>query len=106
MVEYLFNSSGHWIAFRKGKYVYDVRGKWVGWLPWDDSDVVSVNGSYLGSIVRYDNNHRLYKFLNWRYRGYPGYPGYRGYPGYPGYPGYGGYSPKPPMAEDVDLEKS
>ena len=32
--QYLFNSSGNWIAFRAGKYVFDASGNWLGgqWL--------------------------------------------------------------------------
>lgn len=75
-VQYLFNSSGSWIAFRKGRYVFDSTGKWIGWLPWDDAELVDVNGKYLGTIV---SGKRFYRFLNRPYRGYPGYPGYPGY---------------------------
>ena len=92
--QYLFNSSGNWIAFRKGKYVFDKDGEWIGWLPWQDQDVVGVDGQYLGTIVQ---DNRFYRF-----RDKPN----KGYPGYPGYPGYAGYSSRPPMAEDIEtLEK-
>lgn len=46
-VRYLFDSSGQWIAFAKGKYVYDTRGGWIGWIPWGDNDVVTKTGKYL-----------------------------------------------------------
>ena len=29
-VHYLFNSRGDWIAFRKGKFVFDTDGNWIG----------------------------------------------------------------------------
>ena len=29
-VQYLFNSRGDWIAFRKDKYVFDTDGNWIG----------------------------------------------------------------------------
>ena len=54
MTEFLFNSSGNWIAFRRrrdDKYVFDAHGKWVGWLPWDDANVVDTKGEYLGTII-------------------------------------------------------
>ena len=97
-VQYLYNSSGQWIAFRIGTNVYDNHGKWVGWLPWGDADVVTTRGQYLGTITEGD---RLYHFRGRPYRGYPGYPGYPGYAGYPGYPGFAAYSPRPSGAADV-----
>jgi hypothetical protein len=100
-VEHLFDSSGNFIAFRRGRFVWNAQGRWIGWLPWDDADVVTPKGQYLGTIFP---GRRFYRRLNWLYRGYPGYPGYPGYSGYPGYPGYAGYSPRPPMTEDVPKE--
>ena len=92
-VQYLFDSRGEWVAFRKGKYVFDRNGDWIGWLPWDDDDIVDTHGEYLGTIVR-RSKPRLY-----RMRAHP----YRGYPGYPGYPGYAGPDLPPFGAEDVRL---
>lgn len=97
-VQYLYSSAGRWIAFRQGKYVFDTEGTWVGWLPWDDGQVVDIDGHYLGTIYPGD---RLYRALTLRNRGYPGYPGYPGRPGYPGYPGFPGRSPLPPAAVDL-----
>ena len=93
VVRHLFDSSGSWIAFRKGKYVYNPDGTWIGWLPWNDDDVVDPNGEYLATIV---NKSRLYRFTARPYRGYPGYPGY---------PGFAGHDLPPLGAEDVDLPK-
>jgi hypothetical protein len=101
MSRHLFNSSGEWIAFRNEKFVFDTRGNWVGWLPWDDEEVVDKNGSYLGHIY----GNRLLRRYYTPYRGFPGYPGYPGYPGFPGYPGYAGYAPLPPGTTDVDLDE-
>ena len=42
--QYLFNSRGEWIAFRVDAYIFDTHGKWVGWLPWDPTTVVDVEG--------------------------------------------------------------
>jgi hypothetical protein len=92
-MQYLFDSSGNWIAFRVGRYVYDTNGQWIGWLPWDDVTVITTTGEYLGTIFP---GNRLYRRINEPYRGYPGYPGY---------PGYAGYSPLPPMTSDVVIEK-
>jgi hypothetical protein len=101
-VQHLFNSSGEWIAFRDGKYVFATDGSWIGWLPWDQAEVVDTTGSYLGHI--YGKNRLLRKFSR-AYRGYPEYPGYPGYPGNPGYPGYAGYFKLPNGLTDVDREK-
>lgn len=98
-VGYLFDSRGSWIAFRKGKYVYDRDGNWIGWLPWNDDDVADRNGAYLGTIVK---KKRLYRLAARPYRGYPGYPGSPGYPGYPGHPGRAGDDLPPLGAEDVN----
>ena len=97
-VKHLFDSSGRWIAFQKGSYVFDTSCNWVGWLPWDDVDVVDTNGNYLGTIFP---GHRFYRRTTPLHRGYPGYPGYPGYSGYPGYPGFAGYSPRPPLTDDI-----
>jgi hypothetical protein len=83
--QYLFNSSGEWIAFRQGKYVFDTTGNWIGWLPWDNREVVKITGEYLGTIF---SGNRLYKVFMRPYRGYPGYPG---------------YSPLPLGAQDVEI---
>lgn len=99
-VQHLFDSSGTWIAFRKGKYLYSPKGTWIGWLPWDDEHVVDRAGKYLGHIVL---PNRLLRRLHTPYRGYPGYPGYPGYAGYPGYPGYAGYFRMPAGMTDVKL---
>lgn len=97
-IQYLFNSSGNWLAFRIEKNVFDTTAKWIGWMPWGDDDVVTVKGEYLGTICPQD---RIYHFKSHPYRGYPGYPGYPGFPGFPGYPGFAGYSPLPSGADDV-----
>ncbi|WP_428278154.1 4-fold beta flower protein [Candidatus Palauibacter sp.] len=98
-VQYLYDSYGRWIAFRRGKYVFDTAGKWVGWLPWEDGEVVDVEGEYLGTVFPGD---RLYTVLAHRYRGYPGYPGYPGQPAFPGYPAFAGPSRLPPAAVDIE----
>ncbi len=105
MVQYLFNSSGIWIAFAKGRYVFSQEGSWIGWLPWSDGHVVDASGCYLGSIIEDQHGKsRFYKLLNPPNRGYPGYPGYPGFAGYPGYPGFAGHDPfPPPMAADIQL---
>lgn len=64
-VKYLYNSAGEWICFRIKKNVFDTNGNWIGWLPWDDYDVVTTNGNYLGTIC----GDRIYCFCNKPYRG-------------------------------------
>ena len=80
-IEYLFDRSGNWIAFKIGKYLYNTDSKWVGWFPWDGI-AVDTEGKYLGSIYLED---RLLVDLSIHYVPYPGYPGYPGYRGYCGY---------------------
>lgn len=100
-VEYLFNTSGRWIAFKVGKYLFNTNGEWIGWFPWNGISV-DINGTYLGTI--YDRN-RLLVDLRQPKITYPGYPGYPGHPGYPGYPGYIGYISYIPNTEDVNEER-
>ena len=57
-IQYLYNSSGEWIAFRIGKYMYDTNSEWIGWIPWDDNYVVDINGEYLGTIYPPDRFYR------------------------------------------------
>lgn len=89
--QYLFNSSGEWIAFRVNRFLFNTNGHWIGWLPWNDMEIVDKKGNYLGHIFP---SNRLYK----KY-----YSPYREYPGYPGYPGFTGYSPLPLGAGDIDI---
>jgi hypothetical protein len=91
MTVFLYDTGGHWIAFRTAaddRYLYNKSGQWIGWVPWDDADAVTKQGEYLGTVV----GDRLLRRQSQPYRGYPGYPGYPGYLGYPRYPGYAGYA--------------
>ena len=74
---YLFNSYGRWIGFCLGMNLFDVDTVWRGWFPWDDSaDVMSPNGSYLGTVI----GNRFYSFDHKRpmraafYSAYPAIP--------------------------------
>ncbi|HPM75873.1 MAG TPA: hypothetical protein PK961_02195 [bacterium] len=96
--QYLFDSKGKWIAYRKDRFVFSTRGVWIGWLPWDEPDVLDVDGDYLGTIY---SDNRLVHFNCRPYRGYPGQPGYHGYPGYPGSPGFIGATPLPRGVSDI-----
>lgn len=82
-VQYLFDSEGKWIAFRKGNYLFTPMGTWLGWFPWGDDYAVDPHGDYLGTVYL---DERLYHFKDSEYRGYPGMPDAPGYPGYPGGP--------------------
>lgn len=95
MIQFLYNSSGKWIAFKLDNYLYSSKAKWIGWFPWNDEHAVDKKGKYLGSIFDED---RFYKLNSFPYRGYPGYPGH------PGYPGYGGYKPRPSGTTDFSPE--
>ena len=49
-IQYLYDSSGDWIAVRKEQYIYNTDGDWIGWMPWQDDDVVNTDGEYMGTI--------------------------------------------------------
>lgn len=57
-VHYLFNSSGFWIAYREDRYIFDPSGNWVGWLPFDDGEVINAKGVYLGHVLAGDRFYR------------------------------------------------
>ena len=99
--EYLYDSSGKWIAFKVGKYLFNTSSDWIGWFPWQDI-AVDVEGHYLGTIFL---NNRLLVNLNQPWLPYPGYPGYPGYPEYPGYPGFIGYCGHISNTVDIKEEK-
>ena len=100
-VQYLFNSKGDWIAFRKGKHLFAPRGDWLGWFPWGDDVAVDTYGEYLGTVYL---GKRLYRFDDPKYRGYPGSTPSPGNPGYPGSPGQEDEGWLPAAAEDVRME--
>src|SRR5687767_6994830 len=98
--QYLYNSAGEWIAFREGRYVFSPNGQWIGWMPWDDCHVVTIQGQYLGTIVESD---RLYRYVTRPDIASAPYPGSPSSPGFPGYPGRQHPAPLPPEAQDVVL---
>lgn len=98
--EFLFNSSGEMLGFRVDRLVFDADGNWIGWLPWDDFEIVDKDGEYIGHIYP---GHRLYRKIFHEYRGYPGHPPFPSYPGYISKAARISYSPLPPGTEDVDL---
>ena len=64
MSVYLFDMQGEVIAFRRtwtDTYVFDLRGHWIGWFPWDDHDAVDREGHYLGTVV----DDRLVRRNDW-----------------------------------------
>lgn len=100
MADFLYDSSGDWIAWRRtigDQFLFNDGGDAIGWFPRGDTDAVNMNGDYLGTVV----GNRLLRKDYQPYRGYPGYPGYPGYAGYPGYPGYAGYFSTPSGFADV-----
>ena len=101
-VKFLFDSKGEYIAFRLGQYIFDTGINWIGWLPWEDGEVVSVDGEYIGTIW---SENRLYYFSRRKFKMHPGYPGFPGHVGYPGYPTYPGCASIPPFARDLFPEE-
>ncbi|WP_230532812.1 hypothetical protein [Microvirga roseola] len=102
-VIHYFNSSGEWIAFRREKndrHLFDKQGNWIGWFPWDETEVVDVNGDYLGTVIDGDRIYRRTTYQPPKPR--PGVPVYPGNVGYVGYPGFTSYCTPPRGFEDVD----
>lgn len=97
-VEYLFNISGRWIAYKIEQYLFGTNGDWIGWFPWDDI-AVDTDGKYLGTIFL---KNRLLVDLTQKPLPYPGFPGYPGHPGYPGYPGFAGFCGFIPNTVDIE----
>ncbi len=97
MVQYLYNSGGEWIAFRDGKYIYDVNGEYLGFMAESGLDAADAESRYFGSIYYGD---RLYRKmfppkLDLRYPGYPG-PHAK-----PDFPGFEEGAPVPTEADDI-----
>ena len=101
-LQYLFDSKGDFIAFRLGSMVFDANADWVGWLPWDEPDVVSPEGDYVGTIYPDD---RLYVNTDRPARPHPGFPGYPPQPALPPLPEPRGYGDVPSGAKDVKLRR-
>jgi hypothetical protein len=60
-VQHFFDSSGQWVAFRlnrNDRYLFNAKGKWIGWFPWKDGEVVDINGRYLGTVLDTDRIYR------------------------------------------------
>ena len=100
--EYLFNTSGRWIAFKIGNYLFNTDCAWIGWFPFANGIAVDTEGIYLGTIFLKD---RLLVDLKQQVFPYPGYPGYPSYPGYSGYPGYRGFCDYIPNTADIKEER-
>ena len=98
-IKYLFNSSGEFIAYRSGNYLFDSKNNWIGWLPWNDNEVVNQMGEYLATIY----NDRLFEFSRREIKNHPGFTSFPGHPGYIEDPGYGGSTSVPPFAQDVNI---
>jgi len=98
--QYLFNSSGEYIAFRKGKYVYDNNSNWMGWLPWEDGEVVNKFGEYIATIFE----DRLYTSSRRDFKDHPGYTDFPGHVGSVDYPDYPGSKSIPAFMTDIDFD--
>ncbi len=83
-VQHLFDSSGFWIAFRIGKNIFDTVGNWVGWLPFDESEVHDTKGTYLGHIYPDNRLYRNSRYLKREALERPPKPGYFRRPNFPG----------------------
>lgn len=66
----LHNSAGEAIAFMRypgDKYLFSVKGTWIGWFPWSDDAAVTRDGEYLGTVL----GDRLYREENPKWRSTP-----------------------------------
>ena len=97
--QYLYNSRGEFIAYRIGDFVFNNNNEWIGWLPWDDQEIVSQMGEYVGTIYK----DRLFHFSRREIKEHPGYTGFPGHPGYIEDPGFGGSTTIPSFASDIDM---
>jgi len=105
-VKYYFNTSGEWIAFRRSetdRYLFDRKGNWIGWLPWNHKEIVDINGQYLGTVVYGDRIYqRASRGLNRREAGFVMDPGTAGYAGYPG---FAAHRAPPRGFKDIDMAR-
>jgi hypothetical protein len=85
-VQHFFDSSGQWVAFRhhdNDRYLYNTKGKWIGWFPWKDGEVVDIHGRYLGMVLDKDRIYRKTSApTSGRKAGFVSPPGDSGYAGY------------------------
>ena len=85
-VQHFFDSSGQWVAFRlhrNDRYLFNAKGKWIGWFPWKDGEVVDIHGRYLGTLLDKDRIYRKTSSPpNGRKAGFVSPPGDSGYAGY------------------------
>lgn len=97
MVQYFYNSSGEWIAFRDGPFVFDTKGEFLGYMAEGGVEVADIENRYFASIY-YDD--RLYRklFAPQMDARYPGYPG--PHPP-PDFPGFAEGAPIPIEADDI-----
>lgn len=106
-VQHYFNAAGEWIAFRRSRndlYLFDRHGKWIGWFPWQDNDVVDLDGEYFGTVI--DGNRLFRKMKVTQHRPHPGFPPSPGPSGYAGHPSYAAYNAPPLGYTDVTFDRS
>jgi hypothetical protein len=48
--EFVWNTSGDWVATRIGDYIWDQAKQWVAWL--DGDDVYTKDGEWIGKLSR------------------------------------------------------
>lgn len=101
MTEYLFTLTGECVAFRRtetDRFVFDLDGGWVGWLPYPDRlDVHHRTGRYVATIV----GERLVTVQGGRYRPLPPVPTHPGRPALPERADRLPEAPAPPEMGDV-----
>jgi hypothetical protein len=101
-VVYLYDSSGNWIAFSKGDYLFAPSGAWMGWFAHDNAYAFDIDGRYLGIQVGPD---RLYHEIGSDSLVSDEHPGYPGRDTPPDHPGFPGRDEIPLGMEEVDLHQ-
>lgn len=103
-VKHYYSSSGEWIAFRRSetdRYLFDRKGNWIGWFPWDDKDIVDIEGKYLGTVLYGERIYRKKEPApDRREAGFVMDPGPAKYVGYPG---FAAHLAPPYGFKDVDM---
>lgn len=102
-VKYYFSSTGEWIAFRLSetdRYLFDKKGNWIGWFPWNDNDIVRIDGQYLGTVF-YGN--RIYRRAQVPSKRDPGFVMDPGEAQYVSHPGHAAPYAPPHGYKDVDM---
>lgn len=103
MATFLYDTDGRAVAFRRhdgDAFLFNLRGQWIGWFPWDDDEAVDTHGRYLATVVE----NRLLRLKGNVFRPHPGYPSHPGSATTPGSAPFAGFFGIRSRFEDVPAE--